>query len=389
MPKLIRIRLTTAQREELVTRQRQIPMADRRWDRLEMVRLADWGRRAPAIAECLAVDVQTVRKYLKAFATGGFAALADRPRPGRPPRLQAADLAALEALLDRDAAGERTWTLPQLTDWLASERGVPISANRLSRVLRARRFRGKRTKRSVQHKADPVRQAEKTADLRTLEAFAAEEAVARRYLDASGFSPSLPLSYTWAREGVRPLLRFEAAERRRVNVLGAWAPLGAQPAFTYTTTTGTLTSAAIREFLWRDLGALPTPLGEVPAGFGRERPLVVVLDNASTHVSTVFKAHRALLAQVDIHLFYLPTYSPHLNPLELLWRQIKYEDIPVRSYRTIETLQQAVCAALDHYVRNPSLCDDNLRATAYHRTIPNGRSRRCSLPAGAGGCVAS
>jgi len=148
------------------------------------------------------------------------------------------------------------------------------------------------------------------------------------------------------------------------NALGAWAPLGAQPTLTYTTTTGKVTSEVVLDFLWTTLGGMATPLGEVPAGFVRARPLVVVLDNASAHVSKVFKAERDHLAAADIHLFYLPTYSPHLNRIEALWRQVKYQDIPVRSYRTLDSLLAAVHTALDHYVCSPLLCHDNLRASA-------------------------
>lgn len=364
MPKLLRLRLTSAQREELSERQRHLPAASRLWTRLEMVRCADWGQRAPAIAVGVGVEVQTVRRVLKAFAAEGFAGLADRPRPGRPPRLRDADLVALEARLDQDVTGERTWTVPQLIDWLATERAVAISASRLRRRLRARHFRYKRTKRSIQHRADPVRQVEKTADLRTLEACAQEGVLDLAYLDESGFAPTLPLCCTWAREGVRPLLRFEAPQGRRVQVLGAWAPLGEHPAYAYTTTTGKVTSDLVLDFLWHQVGGMATPLGDLPDGFARTRPLVVVLDNASTHVSTLFKAHRDLLARADIHLFYLPAYSPHLNRIEALWRQVKYQDIPVRSYRTLDALLQAVCDALDHYVRNPFLGDENLGATA-------------------------
>ena len=364
MPKLLRLRLTSDQREELFVRQRQVPAASRLWRRLEIVRLADWGERAPAIAVRLEVEVQMVRHALKAFAADGFAGLADRPRSGRPPRLQDADLVALEAHLDQDAAGDRTWTLDQLMAWLASERQVRISAGRLGRRLRARHFRYKRAKRSVQHKADPVQQAEKAADLQTLAAGAAEGRVDLHFLDESGFSPTLPLASTWAREGTRALLRYEAPQRRRVNVLGALAPLRDHLAFTYTATTGTITAEVVLDFLWFQLGGMTTPLGTVPDGFVRPRPLVVVLDNGSAHTSRLFMAQRNVLAHADIHLFYLPTYSPHLNRIEALWRQVKYQDIPVRTYYTLDALLQAVCAALDHYVRTPFLDDDNLCQTA-------------------------
>ena len=100
---------------------------------------------------------------------GGFAALHDRPRSGRPPQVTAADLDALEVLLDESAAVGRTWTLPQLVHWLATERGVTVSAGRLSVLLKTRRFRWKRTKRSVRRKQqDPDRQRQTAADLASL-----------------------------------------------------------------------------------------------------------------------------------------------------------------------------------------------------------------------------
>src|SRR5687767_6727878 len=53
------------------------------------------------------------------------------------------------------------------------------------------------------------------------------------YLDQCGFAPTMPPGYTWAREGVRPLLRDEAPQGRRVNVLGAFAPVGPRPRFVH------------------------------------------------------------------------------------------------------------------------------------------------------------
>jgi hypothetical protein len=67
MPKLIRRRLTSAQRDELSERQRHLPAASRLWTRLEMVRCADWGQRAPAIAARVGVEVQTLRRVLRAL----------------------------------------------------------------------------------------------------------------------------------------------------------------------------------------------------------------------------------------------------------------------------------------------------------------------------------
>lgn len=54
-------------------------------------------------------------------------------------------------------------------------------------------------------------------------------------------------------------------------------------------------------------------------------PTVIVLDNASTHRSEEFKDQIVEWEEMGLYIFHLPTYSPHLNIIETLWRKIKYE----------------------------------------------------------------
>jgi DDE superfamily endonuclease len=173
------------------------------------------------------------------------------------------------------------------------------------------------------------------------------------FLDESGFAPTLPTTYTWARLKARARVPYEAPQRRRVNVLGAWAPLGSRPRFAYTSRTGKLDSAAFLEFVWQDVGGMATPLGEVPAGFRRARRCVIVLDNYSVHHSRAVQAARPGLEAAGIELVYLPPYSPELNLIEGLWRHVKHEEMPIRSYTSAAALQAAVDHALDQHVAAP------------------------------------
>jgi transposase len=160
---VIRVALTDAQRAALRARTREPGVAPRTRDRLEMVRLADAGWTVPRIAGHLGCHEQTVRKYVKAFLADGFAALPDRPRPGRPPTVTEDHLLALEALID---AGGRTWTTRQLVAWLAREHGARVHPDHLSRLLHARRFGWQRTATSVAHKRrDPAGHDAKVAEL--------------------------------------------------------------------------------------------------------------------------------------------------------------------------------------------------------------------------------
>ena len=164
-----RVALTPEQRAELQRRARERVLAPALRDRLEMIRLSDLGWSVPRVARYLGKHEQTVRKYVKAFRASGWEALPDRLRPGCLLTLTAAHLVALERLLDEAAArGERTWSAPQLARWLAETHGVCVRPAYLGARLRQRRFRWKRTKRTVQHKADPDRQEQARADLAVL-----------------------------------------------------------------------------------------------------------------------------------------------------------------------------------------------------------------------------
>ena len=179
---------------------------------------------------------------------------------------------------------------------------------------------------------------------------AAQDTVALCYLDECGFAPTLPGTYTWAREKVRPVVAYEAPQGRRVNVIGAWAPLGSQPRFVYQSRTTKLDSAAFLAFVWHEVGGMTTPLGEVPPGFHRERRCVIVLDNYAVHRSQAVTDSLPRLQAAGIEFFFLPPYSPELNRIEGVWRHVKHEEMPVRSYATAQALQAAVDEALDRHV---------------------------------------
>ena len=163
---LIRVQLSSDQRGELQQRTRQRGLSPQTRERLEMVRLADTGWNIPKIARYLGRQEATVRKYIRGFLAEGFDALPDRPRPGRPKKVTEEHLQAVEKLIDES---KRTFTTPQLVRWLEQEHRVKISTDRLGRLLKQRRYRWKRTKRSVAHKRkDPDLQAAKKAELEVL-----------------------------------------------------------------------------------------------------------------------------------------------------------------------------------------------------------------------------
>src|SRR5450755_1775993 len=74
----------------------------REWRRYRAVLLADEGRTAPEIAATLQVSEASIYNWLAAWRHEGLAGLHEGVHPGLAPRLDAAGLVWLDALLGRD-----------------------------------------------------------------------------------------------------------------------------------------------------------------------------------------------------------------------------------------------------------------------------------------------
>ena len=153
MPKILRVRAAQDEKEAKQVRKlagsRHGPadlilharMVARSWD----------GERVETIAQALHCDPQTVRRRLHRFDEQGLDGLGDRPKPGRPRRLTAADDSKLIALVRqeppgrlvtqrdgsmvaRDEEAEAHWSLNALAQ-AAKEAGIAVKRSQIRTIL--------------------------------------------------------------------------------------------------------------------------------------------------------------------------------------------------------------------------------------------------------------
>ena len=67
----------------------------------------------------------------------------------------------------------------------------------------------------------------------------------------------------------------------------------------------------------------------------------VILDNASIHTAKALEPYWQLLKEKGMRFYFLPPYSPELNRIEILWKKMKYEWLPFKSF-TPDELEQAI-----------------------------------------------
>jgi transposase len=86
---------------------------------------------------------------------------------------------------------------------------------------------------------------------------------------------------------------------------------------------------------------------------------IVVLDNLGSHRS---KAVRQLIRSVGAKLFFLPKYSPDLNPIEQVFAKLKHL-VRTAAARTVD----AVCAAIGQALKafTPEECANYLKNSGY------------------------
>ena len=85
----------------------------------------------------------------------------------------------------------------------------------------------------------------------------------------------------------------------------------------------------------------------------RRRHLVVVMDQASPHVS--HKTMAFIESQSRLHVFHLPKYSPDWNPDEKVWNHLKHQELKGHQARTKDELKDLTQTKLCAMSQDPEL----------------------------------
>lgn len=99
--------------------------------RVQAVSLSDRGYQVASISEVLEVHGNSVRNWLKRYEQGGLAALAEKPREGRPRLLNEEQEAQVRAWVD-----EEPRLLKRVRARIAAEFEQSVSVDTLKRTLK-------------------------------------------------------------------------------------------------------------------------------------------------------------------------------------------------------------------------------------------------------------
>lgn len=150
------------------------------------------------------------------------------------------------------------------------------------------------------------------------------------YFDEAGFSLTPDVPYAWQDAG--ETIEIPAQRSKRLNVLGF---CNKQLNFHATTVQGWVDSEIVIDCFNRFCDHI-------------RKQTTVIVDNASVHTSTKFKNKLADWKKRGLTVKYLPTYSPELNLIEIVWRFIKYQWLPLSAYSSFKNLKLELQYILDN-----------------------------------------
>jgi len=142
------------------------------------------------------------------------------------------------------------------------------------------------------------------------------------YLDQSGFGRTPYIPYAWQDKGTT--IEVPCREGDRINVMGIYSLM--RGTLHAEITSENITSAKVIDFL-DDFSKTVTKF------------TVVTLDNASIHTAKAVSEKLKEWEEKNMYLYFLPTYSPELNLIEIVWRKIKYEWLPLSAFESFKSLR--------------------------------------------------
>ena len=199
------------------------------------------------------------------------------------------------------------WNCPRLVVILKRELGLELSRVQVWQFLEDSGMRYIKPEKRYRAQDGEQRSNWVTEELPKIVAFAKKKRAVLYFEDESSLALQPSSGKTWAARGSTPLIRVPEG-RGSIPLLSAISPSGK---LLFCLPRAKVRSNTIVSFLKQILL------------HHKNRHVVVIMDSAPAHTS---KATKDFIAtQKRLHVFFLPPYSPDLNPDELVWNHLKHQ----------------------------------------------------------------
>ena len=282
--------------------------------RMRAVKQVQAGESPEVVAGALGINRTTIYDWLAQYRSGGWHRLKAKPVPGRPSKLSGAALRWIFTTVTRKNPLQMNfefalWTREMIAAIIYRRFKIRYSLVSIGRLLAQLGITcQKPLHRALQRNATLVAQWLKKEYPR-IKRMAVKQRAEIQFGDAASIRSDHHSGRTWGKKGVTPIVESTGA-RYSLSLIST---VTARGKMRFMIKEGSVNSTVFIGFLKRLLA-------------GMKRPIFLIVDRGSAHVSKMTTAFVAS-QKGKLQLFYLPPYSPDLNPDELVWNHLKNHTI--------------------------------------------------------------
>ena len=300
------------------------------------------GESPEIVARVLGISRAAIYNWLAKYRQGGLGQLDARKRGGRPPKL---DGQALRFIYDTVTMKNpmqlkfpfALWTSAMVVKLIYDTYAIRLSRSSVSRLLNQLGLSAQRPLwRAYQQDPEKVQQW-------LNDQFPKIKALAKRnkadifFGDEAGVRSDYHSGTTWAKRGQTPVVTSTGA-RFGFNLISAITPRGHMR---FMVTKNSVGAVVFTEFLKRLI-------------HNAEKPIYLIVDGHPAHKAKKVTEFVESVRE-RLQLFYLPGYSPELNPDELVWNNLKNHVIGRQVIATKPQMKKAVLSHMRSIQKSPGL----------------------------------
>jgi transposase len=278
-------------------------------------RVIEKGESPTDVIRSIGFQPTVIFRWLARYRFGGYEALKDNQNHGgRPPILTWVQMFQLYKIIrDKDPGQYKfpfaLWTIEMIREVIRVEFGVKMSGTSVWRTVRAIGLTPQKPKRrAYQQNPEAVKKfiheeypaIKEMASCCEADIYWADEASVRSDYHSGT---------TWAPKGQTPVVRTTGA-RFSVNMISAVCKNGSMR---FMICEKNCNATVFIEFLKRLI-------------YGQRKPVFLIVDGHPAHKAKKVKEF-VNSTEGKLQLFYLPGYSPELDPDELVWGQVKHHTV--------------------------------------------------------------
>jgi transposase len=323
--------------------------------RVRAVRRVEQGESPETVIKALGMNRRTIYKWIARYREGGIEALKATPLAGRPLKLNGAKLQSIfRIIVTKNPLQLRfpfaLWTREMVQELIETKYGIRLSVVSVGRLLKKLGLSCQKPLMRAFQQDPVIVQQWLEEDYPKIKQLARQRKAEIYFEDEAGVRSDHHAGTTWGMKGRTPVVRTTGA-RFSVNMISAITSRGAMRFMTYA---GKMKASVFCEFMKRLIHNAPAKIFLILDGHPVHRSL---------HVKKFVQATKGKL-----RLFYLPPYSPELNPDELVWNNVKGK-IGRSSIKGPDDFQEKVRSHLKSLQRTPEkICgffkEPNLRYAA-------------------------